>query len=325
MTPARLAALARRFKKFPGKKERSMGAQMGNALQGCLWTEGWDLSGRGTRKFRWARRTLVMGILNATPDSFSDGGRYLDPAAALDRALQMRDEGADWIDLGGESTRPGSRGISAAEEKRRVLPILKACSKALKTPLSVDTSKADVARAAVGEGAQMVNDVGALRSDPAMGRTVARLKVPVVLMHMRGRPRTMQKNPRYRDVVGEILAFFRERMDSALRSGIPADKIILDPGFGFGKQPGHNLEILRRLWEFRALGRPLMIGPSRKSTLGVLLGGLPPEERVEATGAAVAAAVLNGADFVRVHDVKSAVRVVKIADAVRYRGGWERP
>jgi dihydropteroate synthase len=264
-----------------------------------------------------------MGILNVTPDSFSDGGDFLDPSAAAERALQMQEEGADWIDVGGESTRPGAESLSPREEMKRVLPALKACAKVLKTPLSIDTSKAEVAKAAVGAGARMVNDIGALRLDSKMGKTVAGLKVPVVLMHMQGRPRDMQRAPRYKDLIGEIIGFFRERSAYALESGIPEERIILDPGFGFGKKAGHNIEILRRLREFRVLGRPLMLGASRKSTLGLLLGGLPPGERVEASGAAAAIAVLNGADWVRVHDVKNAVRVVKIADAVRDNRGLE--
>jgi dihydropteroate synthase len=259
-----------------------------------------------------------MGILNVTPDSFSDGGRYLDPGIARERALRMQEEGADWIDVGGESTRPGSRGVTAAEEKRRVLPVLKACAKALKIPLSVDTSKAEVARAAVGEGARMVNDVGALGLDPAMGRTLARLRVPVVLMHMKGRPHTMQKAPRYRDLMGEILSFLRARMEHAKRCGIREESVVVDPGFGFGKTPAHNLEMIDRLWVLKALGRPILMGPSRKSTLGVLLGGAPPEERLEATLAAVTASILKGADLVRVHDVKEAVRAAKVADALRH-------
>jgi len=197
--------------------------------------------------------------------------------------------------------------------------VIKACAKALRIPLSVDTYKAEVAEAAVDAGAQMVNDIGALGLEPKMAKTLARLKVPVILMHMKGKPRTMQKDPFYRDVIGEILSFFRERMALAERAGIDPGRILLDPGFGFGKNPWHNLEITRRLWEFRVLGRPLVLGPSRKSTLGMLLGGAPPHERVEATAAAVTAAILHGADLVRVHDVQSMARVVKIADAIRYK------
>ena len=245
----------------------------------------------------------------------------MEPLAARERALEMQEKGADWIDIGGESTRPGSRSVSGAEEKKRILPVIRACAKALKVPISVDTYKSETARAAVGEGARMINDIGAMRLDPQMGKTVARLGVPVLLMHMKGRPRVMQRNPQYKDLVGEIISFFRERLAFAANCGIPEGRILLDPGFGFGKTPAHNMEITRRLWEFKILGRPLVMGPSRKSTLGILLGGLPPEERVEATGAAVTASILKGTDFVRVHDVQSMARVVKIADALRYGRG----
>ncbi len=295
--------------------------QIATGLKGYIQSGLWDLKGRGNRRFKWAHKTQIMGILNVTPDSFFDGGRYLDPLAAADQALRIQQEGADWIDIGGESTRPGAQAVTASEEKRRVLPVIRACAKGLRIPLSVDTYKAEVAQAAVGEGAQMINDIGALGLDARMGKTAARLKVPVILMHMRGMPRTMQKKPVYRDVVGEILFFFRQRMAYARKCGIPEDRLLLDPGFGFGKTPWHNIELTRRLWEFRVLGRPLVFGPSRKSTLGFLLGGAPPDKRVEATGAAVTAAILQGADFVRVHDVQSMAAVVKIADALRYGRG----
>ena len=285
----------------------------------------WKLPGRGKRTFKWSHKTQIIGILNITPDSFSDGGQYLDPVLAVEQAFRMQEAGADWIDMGGESTRPGAKAVTTQEEKKRILPVIKACVKALRIPMSVDTYKAEVAQAAVGEGAQMINDIGALRLDPRMGKVVARLGVPVILMHMRGKPRTMQKNPVYRDVVGDILAFFRQRIAYARQCGIPEDRILLDPGFGFGKTPWHNIELTRRLWEFKVLGRPLVFGPSRKSTLGFLLGGAPPEKRVEATGAAVTAAILKGADFVRVHDVQSMAPVVKIADAIRYDRGLAAP
>ena len=270
-------------------------------------------------------KTRVMGVLNITPDSFSDGGRFLDPAQAVEQALQMQEEGADWVDVGGESTRPGARPVTSREEKERVIPVIKVLSKVLRIPVSIDTYKAEVARAAVGEGARMVNDIGALGLDSSMGKTLARLKVPVVLMHMKGKPRTMQKKPVYRDLMGELTSFFRERLRYAAQCGIRQDRIWIDPGFGFGKTPRHNIELTRRLWELTVLGRPLLLGPSRKSTLGWLLGGVSPEDRVEATGAAVTAAVLKGVDMVRVHDVKAAVRVVKIADAIRTGRGSPKP
>jgi dihydropteroate synthase len=312
----RALTLPMQLKAFP-----VLSRQVEKGLKG-YWRQGaWKVQGKGGKFFAWKNKTQIMGILNVTPDSFSDGGLFFDPDSAIERALQLQEEGADIIDVGGESTRPGAPEVSAAEEKKRVLPLIRSCAKKLRVPLSVDTYKAEVARAAVGEGARLINDIGALRLDASMGRTLAHLGVPVILMHMQGKPRTMQKNPRYRDVIGEILAFFRKRMDYAGRCGIPEEKLLLDPGFGFGKTPWHNIELTRRLWEFKVLGRPLVMGPSRKSTLGFLLGGVPPEERLEATAAAVAASVLAGADLVRVHDVKTMVRVVKIADAIRYNRG----
>jgi dihydropteroate synthase len=259
-----------------------------------------------------------MGILNVTPDSFSDGGRYLDPLKAAEQALKLQEEGADWIDIGGESTRPGAEEVSVFEEKKRILPVIKSCAKKLQIPLSVDTYKAEVARAAVGEGVKMINDISAMTLDPRMGKTVGALKVPVILMHMQGKPKTMQKKPIYRDVLGDILGYFRERLDYAKRCGISEDRLLIDPGFGFGKTDQQNLTLLRELWQLKVLGKPIVSGLSRKSTLGRLLGGLPPEQRVEATAAAVTTSILKGADFVRVHDVQSMARVVKIADAIHY-------
>jgi dihydropteroate synthase len=294
--------------------------QIEDGLKGYNRHGFWTLRLKNNRNLSWSRKTIVMGILNVTPDSFSDGGRYLEPQKAVERALKLQEEGADWIDVGGESTRPGAPSVSAAEEKKRILPMIKVCAKILKIPISVDTYKAEVARAAVGEGAQMVNDVSAMALDSKMGKTVNDLKVPIVLMHMKGKPKTMQKNPVYRDVVGEILSYFRGRLDYARQCGIHEDRLLIDPGFGFGKTDQHNLALLRGMWEFKVLSKPIVSGMSRKGMLGRLLGGLLPEERVEATAAAVTASVLKGADFVRVHDVQSIARVVKIADAIRYGG-----
>jgi len=256
-----------------------------------------------------------MGILNVTPDSFSDGGRYLDPDAAVARAKEMAAEGADIIDIGGESTRPGAEPVGADEELRRVLPVIERLGGDC-PPVSIDTSKAAVARAALAAGASIVNDVTALRGDREMAAVVAESGAGLVLMHMRGEPRTMQKNPRYDDVVGEIGAFFEERLDFARRAGIAPEQIVLDPGIGFGKTLSHNLEILRRLGEFLRLGRPVLVGPSRKSFIGHILG-TPVEQRLEGTAAAVAAAVLGRASVVRVHDVKEMRRVALVAEAIR--------
>ena len=260
------------------------------------------------------RRTYVMGVLNVTPDSFSDGGRWIDPERAIARGRAMIHEGADIIDVGGESTRPRAAVVPESEERRRVVPVIEALARdgAL---VSIDTSKAAVAQAAFEAGAKILNDVTAL-GDRRMAALAAKAGVAVILMHMKGTPRTMQKNPRYRDVVAEILRFFREKRKIALRAGIPRDKIALDPGIGFGKSPEHNVEILRRLDEFRRLGGALAVGTSRKSFIGHFLGRRV-DERVSGTAATVAAAILRGADIVRVHDVREMVDVARMTDLLR--------
>lgn len=256
----------------------------------------------------------ILGILNVTPDSFSDGGRFADADAALAHARAMRAAGADWIDVGGESTRPGAAPVPADEERRRVLPIVEALA-ADGIPVSIDTRKADVARAAVAAGARMINDVSAL-GDPAMARVAADARVELVLMHMRGTPETMQDDPRYDDVVAEVSDFLRAAAKKALSAGVAADRIWLDPGIGFGKRLEHNLELLRRLAELRRLGFPLLVGPSRKRFLGEVLDR-PADRRLFGTAAAVAAAVLRGADAVRVHDVAEMADVVRVAERLR--------
>ena len=263
----------------------------------------------------FGKRTYVMGVLNVTPDSFSDGGRWIDPDRAVRRARAMAREGADIIDVGGESTRPGSRPVPAAEEIRRVVPVIERLA-AEGILVSIDSSKAAVARAAFRAGAKILNDVTALRGDRAMARTAARAGVAVIAMHMKGTPRTMQRNPEYGDVVEEILEFFREILRNAWRAGIERDKMILDPGIGFGKSPEHNLEILRRLDEFRSLGRPLAIGTSRKSFIGRALGRRV-DDRVSGTAATVAAAILRGADLIRVHDVREMTDVARMTDLLK--------
>jgi dihydropteroate synthase len=263
----------------------------------------------------FGKRTYVMGVLNVTPDSFSDGGDWTDPDRAVRHARAMVREGADIIDVGGESTRPGARPVPADREIRRVVPVIERLARD-KILVSIDTSKAAVAEAAFRAGAKILNDVTALRGDPALARSAARSGVAVILMHMKGSPRTMQRNPEYRDVVKEILSFFREILRNALRAGIERDKMILDPGIGFGKSPGHNLEILRRLDEFRSLGRPLAIGTSRKSFIGRALGRRV-DDRVSGTAATVAAAILRGADVVRVHDVREMSDVARMTDLLK--------
>jgi len=262
-------------------------------------------------------RTLVMGVLNVTPDSFSDGGRYLDTRTAVRRALEMEAEGADIIDVGGESTRPGSERISATAELERVLQVVAGLRGRLKIPISIDTQKAAVAAAAIAAGAEMVNDVSALRGDPKMGEVVRRARVSVVLMHMRGRPKTMQKRPFARDVMRDVTKGLREALERARRAGIPKRRVILDPGIGFGKSTEQNCELLARLPELARLGYPLLVGTSRKAFIGKLLGGVPEDQRIWGTAATVAAAVLGGASIVRVHDVKEMVQVVSMAEEIR--------
>ncbi|HTN43746.1 MAG TPA: dihydropteroate synthase [Nitrospiria bacterium] len=261
-------------------------------------------------------RTLLMGILNVTPDSFSDGGLFLKADEAIRRAEVLAEEGADLIDIGGESSRPGADSVPVEEEIRRVVPVIESLAKRLRIPISIDTMKAEVARRALAAGARIVNDISALRFDPEMGPLVAREGVPVVLMHMQGTPKTMQAHPMYTDVILEIRDFFETRVQWAERSGISRDRIVLDPGIGFGKTTEHNLEILSRLAEFGTIGRPLLIGPSRKSFIGQALG-LPVAERLEGTAAAVAVGVLNGASIIRVHDVRAMVRVVRMVEAMK--------
>lgn len=263
----------------------------------------------------FGRRTYIMGVLNVTPDSFSDGGDWMDPRRAVRRARTMVRQGADLIDVGGESTRPRARPVPAAEEIRRVVPVVQALARE-GVLVSIDTSKARVADAAFQAGAKILNDVTALRGDRSMARTAARAGVAVILMHMKGTPRTMQTNPEYDDVVAEILVFFRKSLRTALSAGIERDKILLDPGIGFGKSPEHNLEILRRLDEFRTLGRPLAIGTSRKSFIGRALNRRV-HDRTSGTAATVAAAILRGADVVRVHDVREMSDVARMTDLLR--------
>jgi len=263
------------------------------------------------------KRTLVMGILNATPDSFYDGGRYTTLEAALARAEQMLAEGADILDIGGESTRPGSDPVPEDEELRRVVPLIEAIH--IRHPnaiLSVDTTKSRVAELALQAGACIVNDISGMTFDPHMPAVVARAGALVVLMHIKGTPKTMQQNPTYHDVVAEVRATLESHTRRALQAGIPREHIWIDPGIGFGKTVAHNLKLLRGLPQLKALGYPVLVGTSRKSFIGHLLDGLPPEERLEGTLATLALAVAWGADVVRVHDVQAAVRAVKIADAL---------
>jgi dihydropteroate synthase len=265
----------------------------------------------------FSRKTHIMGILNVTPDSFSDGGVYFDKARAVERARRMVEEGADIIDVGGQSTRPGAEQIAPEEEMRRTVPVIEAVAGEVGVPISIDTYRAEVARAAIDAGASMVNDISGLRLDPNMASLMAEKGVPVVLMHIKGTPRDMQRDPVYEALVPEIMDYLREGIRTAEEAGVPRDMVVVDPGLGFGKTFDHNLEILNRLEDFTMLQRPVAVGPSRKAFLGEILGGALPTERVFGTAAAVCAAVLKGASIVRVHDVREISDVVRVADAIR--------
>ena len=256
-----------------------------------------------------------MGILNVTPDSFSDGGRFFDTEDALKQGISMAEDGADIIDIGGESTRPGAEPVGAAQEISRVVPVISALRERLDTAISIDTTKAEVAAAALDAGADVVNDVSAGRFDPQMLPLVSQRRVPVVLMHMLGEPRTMQQDPRYEDVTKEVKAFLEERAHAAQAAGVARDKIVIDPGFGFGKTREHNLELLRNLRRFTDLGYPVLAGTSRKTFIGATLD-LPVAERLEGTAATVALAVAGGAAIVRVHDAGPMRRVASMVEAV---------
>ncbi|MGK7294709.1 MAG: dihydropteroate synthase [Candidatus Wenzhouxiangella sp. M2_3B_020] len=263
-----------------------------------------------------AGRVLVMGIVNVTPDSFSDGGRYDSVERAVAHARRLVADGADILDIGGESTRPGAEPVAADVEIARVVPVIEAIRAELDVPVSIDTRKGDVMRAAAEAGARMINDVNALR-DPDALEAAAALDLPVCLMHMQGEPRTMQKNPDYGDVVDELLSFFRERIRTCTDAGIREEHLVLDPGFGFGKSLEHNLTLLDRFSRFRSLGVPLLAGLSRKSMLGRITGREAPDQRISASVAAAVLAAERGADILRVHDVAETVDAVKLLHAMR--------
>lgn len=269
---------------------------------------------------RWGERTLLMGILNVTPDSFSDGGRYLATDAAVARALELEREGADILDVGGESTRPGSDPVDPAEEERRVVPVIAALRGALKIPISIDTRRASVAQAALAAGARIVNDVSAL-ADPLMASLAARERSGLVLMHMRGEPKTMQRSPAYADVVIEVREFLRSRAALAMAAGVSREAIAVDPGLGFGKRTGEAVEdnaaLLKRLDSLTSLGFPVLVGASRKAFIGNAMGGAPVDRRLEGSLAAAAVAAWQGAAIVRAHDVAATRSVLDVVDAVR--------
>ncbi|HUS59710.1 MAG TPA: dihydropteroate synthase [Planctomycetota bacterium] len=261
-------------------------------------------------------RTLIMGVLNVTPDSFSDGGLYYLPDLAVERAHQMIEAGADILDIGGESTRPGAMPVPPETELKRVIPVIEQISSRSNVIISIDTTKAQVAREALAAGASIVNDTTGLHGDPALVKAAANASAAVVAMHIKGTPRTMQQQPVYHDLIGEIAGYLRESIALAEANGVPAGQVIIDPGIGFGKTVQHNLEIMARLRELQALHRPILIGTSRKSTIGQITGK-PVDQRIFGTAATVAICIINGAAIVRVHDVSEMVDVVKMADAIR--------
>jgi dihydropteroate synthase len=275
--------------------------------------------GVGDRALEYGQRTLVMGILNVTPDSFSDGGQFLDQAAAVAQGLRMAGEGADIVDVGGESTRPGSDEVPVEEEIERTSPVVKTLVAELDVAISIDTRKAEVARAAIDAGASIVNDVSGGR-DPEMFELVREAGVGLVLMHMLGEPKTMQQDPHYEDVVKEVREYLAGRVQAAVDAGIERDRLCVDPGLGFGKTYEHNFELMREIGAFLDLDVPVLVGPSRKSFIGKALGDPPVEERLEGTLGAVAWLAGQGAHIVRVHDVKETVAVLKVVDEIRSRG-----
>ncbi len=274
-----------------------------------------DLSVKGYRLL-FSKRAYVMGVLNVTPDSFSDGGKFFDHPAAIKRGLEMARDGADIIDVGGESTRPGAADITVKEELSRVIPVIKVLSGKIDIPISIDTRKAEVAREAISAGAMIINDVSGLNNDPEVAGIAAQNDVALILMHMRGTPRDMQRRPRYRNLIKDVMSDLKKSIGIARRAGVPENRIILDPGIGFAKTIEHNLEILNRLGQFKGLGHPVCIGTSRKSFIGKILKDNDPVGRLTGTLATCAIAIMNGADIIRVHDVKEAREVALVASSV---------
>ncbi len=296
--------------------ESQLANQLANDLQNTLDTESGLRSFRaGKHVFDLSRKTHVMGILNVTPDSFSDGGKYLKADDAVNAGLRMQSDGADIIDIGGESTRPGAEPLGLPEELDRVIPVIRGIHERSDIPLSIDTYKSQVAEEALRNGAEVINDISGAFFDENMINTAAKYDASLILMHIKGKPQTMQQAPVYKNIIDEILLYLEKAIQNAMNAGIPLDKIMIDPGIGFGKQCEDNYFLIRNLEELSSLGIPILVGPSRKSFIGKLLN-LDPSERLEGTLAAVACAIQNGAAMVRVHDVKEVVRAVKVVDAV---------
>jgi dihydropteroate synthase len=269
-----------------------------------------------SRAITLGKRTLLMGILNVTPDSFSDGGLYFDREKAIEHGLRMVEEGADMIDIGGESTRPGSKPIAPEEEVRRVIPVIEALAKRVDVPISIDTCKSGVARRAIDAGAEIINDISGLHVDPGLAGVAAREDIPLVLMHIRGTPETMQKDVHYDSLLSEILLSLKESIQTAESAGVPPGQIIVDPGIGFGKTLEHNLLIIKHLPELRVLGKPILIGTSRKTFIGKILNA-DVSERLEGTLSSIAIAVVQGAHIIRSHDVLQTKKTIAVADAIR--------
>ena len=270
--------------------------------------------------FQWGNRTYIMGILNRTPDSFSDGGQFIRLDNALHQAENIIAAGADLLDIGGQSTRPGAFTISLAEELERTIPLIQQIRSHSPIPISIDTTRSEVAQAAIAAGADLVNDVSGGTFDTEMLATIAQLQVPVILMHLRGTPATMQQLTHYQDLIGEIISFFQQQIQTALSLGIAPHRIILDPGIGFAKTAEQSLELLQQLGQFRELGFPLLVGPSRKSFIGHILQQPDPQKRIWGTAATCCAAISGGADILRVHDVTEMTQVCQMADAI-----WRKP
>ena len=269
-----------------------------------------------TQSFDLTHRGLIMGVLNVTPDSFSDGGRFFDPSAAIARGLVMVEEGADILDIGGESTRPGATPVEAEEELRRILPVIRGLRKQSRIPISIDTMKARVAAAAVEAGADIINDISGLQHDPDMARVAAESEAGLVLMHLRGTPRTMQQEPEYTDVVAEVCGYLRSAGSAAISAGVAVDRLVFDPGIGFGKTMDHNLALLRALPSFQIYGRPVLLGVSRKSFIGRLLGNTDPLSREAPTIALTAWARQHGVRILRVHAVKENAHALRMMEAI---------
>jgi dihydropteroate synthase len=268
------------------------------------------------RPFHWGQRTYVMGILNVTPDSFSDGGQFNTLDAAVDQAQKLERAGVDIFDIGGQSTRPNAEDLSLQAELDRVIPVIEAIRQVSEVPISVDTTKAAVARAAIAAGADLINDISGATYDPEMLATAAKLGVPIVLMHIRGNPQTMQQMTEYQDVVGEVTAWLKERIEAAVIAGIPRRHIAIDPGIGFAKAAPQSIDLLRHISAFQALNCPILVGPSRKSFIGHILNQPDPTQRIWGTAAACCGAIAGGADILRVHDGPEMVDVCRVADAL---------